>query len=197
MDGRQRHVPGSAPVSREIKYKAEDRKRKPGLMNVDFCKSTERILSEFRVKSMNPWIQPASCQQSRLLFVLENLPLHTTGLLPPINHSWSAAAYLSIVADHVHPSVATIYRLLMAPRCSLPQRIVSPSRSRLELDSWRRKWASVSFLSHQIVIWFNRFGMRHIGRLAAVNVQLTNLKEWTWSRISPSFFSRACWEQDL
>ena len=34
---------------------------------------------------------------------------HTLGLLIPINHHLNATAYLSIVADHVHPFMATMY----------------------------------------------------------------------------------------
>ena len=35
---------------------------------------------------------------------------HTLGPLIPINHRLNATAYLSIVADHVHSSMATIYQ---------------------------------------------------------------------------------------
>ncbi len=38
---------------------------------------------------------------------------HTLGLLVPIEHRLNSAAYLSIVADHVHPFMTTVYHLLM------------------------------------------------------------------------------------
>ncbi len=39
---------------------------------------------------------------------------HTLGPLVPIDHRLNATAYLSIVADHVHPFMTTVYHLLMA-----------------------------------------------------------------------------------
>ncbi len=38
---------------------------------------------------------------------------HTLGLLVPIEHRLNVTAYLSIVADHVHPFMTTVYHLLM------------------------------------------------------------------------------------
>ncbi len=38
---------------------------------------------------------------------------HTLGLLVPIEHRLNATAYLSIVADHVHLFMTTVYHLLM------------------------------------------------------------------------------------
>ncbi len=39
---------------------------------------------------------------------------HTLGPLVPIEHRLNATAYMSIVADHVHPFMITVYHLLMA-----------------------------------------------------------------------------------
>ncbi len=38
---------------------------------------------------------------------------HTLGLLVPIEHRLNTTAYLSIVVDHVHPFMTTVYHLLM------------------------------------------------------------------------------------
>ncbi len=38
---------------------------------------------------------------------------HTLGALVPIEHCLNATAYLSIIADHVHPFMTTVYHLLM------------------------------------------------------------------------------------
>jgi len=38
---------------------------------------------------------------------------HTLGLLVPIDYHLNATVYLSIVADHVHPFMTTVYHLLM------------------------------------------------------------------------------------
>jgi len=39
---------------------------------------------------------------------------HTLGPIVPIGHCLNATAYLSIVSDHVHPFMATMYHSLMA-----------------------------------------------------------------------------------
>ncbi len=39
---------------------------------------------------------------------------HTLGPLLPIEHRLNTTAYLSIVADRVHPFMTTVYHLLMA-----------------------------------------------------------------------------------
>ncbi len=39
---------------------------------------------------------------------------HTLGPLVPTEHRLNTTAYLSIVADHVHPFMTTVYHLLMA-----------------------------------------------------------------------------------
>ncbi len=38
---------------------------------------------------------------------------HTLGPLVPIEHNLNATAYLSIVADHLHSFMTTVYHLLM------------------------------------------------------------------------------------
>ncbi len=38
---------------------------------------------------------------------------HTLGLLVPIEHNLNTTAYLSIVADHVHPFMTTVYLLMI------------------------------------------------------------------------------------
>ncbi len=38
---------------------------------------------------------------------------HTLGPLAPIEHRLNATVYLSIVGDHVHPFMTTVYHLLM------------------------------------------------------------------------------------
>ncbi len=58
-------------------------------MSLDFCCDIQMVGSEFGVKNMKASIQLAH-------FV-------------PIEHSLNATAYLSIVADHVHPFMTTVY----------------------------------------------------------------------------------------
>ncbi len=61
--------------------------------------------SEFGVKNMKAWIHP--CMPCL------NFLAHF-GPVVPIEHRLNATAYLSIVADHVHPFMTTVYHLLMA-----------------------------------------------------------------------------------
>ncbi len=71
------------------------------------------LASEFVVKNMKAWIHPALPQQFRLLvvgvMVWGIFSWHTLGPLVPIEHPLNATAYLSIVADHVHPFMTTVY----------------------------------------------------------------------------------------
>ncbi len=43
------------------------------------------------------------------VMVWEIFSWHTLGPLVPIEHRLNATAYLSIVADHVHPFMTTVY----------------------------------------------------------------------------------------
>ncbi len=56
---------------------------------------------------------------------------HNLGPLVPIEHRLNTTAYLSIVADHVHPFMTTVYHLLMATS----SRIMSQSSNHLRLVS--------------------------------------------------------------
>ncbi len=48
-------------------------------------------------------------------FVIVIFSWHTLGLLAPIEHRLNPTAYLSIVADHVHPFMTTVYLLMLLP----------------------------------------------------------------------------------
>ncbi len=63
---------------------------------------------------------------------------HTLGPLVPIEHHLNATAYLSIVADHVHPFITTVYPssdVLPAGYCTISQ-----SSNHLRLVSWTWQW---------------------------------------------------------
>ncbi len=72
------------------------------------------VWSEFGVKNMKAWIHPALSQQFRMVVVVWGIfSWHTLGPLVPIEHRLIATAYLSIVADHVHPFMTTVYTYLL------------------------------------------------------------------------------------
>lgn len=61
-------------------------------------------------ESMDPTCLVTSVQASGSgATVLERFSWHTLGMIIPINHHMDTTSYLSIVADHVHPFMKTIY----------------------------------------------------------------------------------------
>ncbi len=72
------------------------------------------VESEFGVKNMKVWMDP-SCVVSTVqaagggVVVWGIFSWYTLGPLVPIEHCLNAIAYMSIVADHVHPFMTTVY----------------------------------------------------------------------------------------
>ncbi len=66
-------------------------------------------------ESMNPFCLVSTVQAAGgSVMVWGIFSWHTLGLLVQIEHRLNATVYLSIVADHVHPFMTTVYHLLMA-----------------------------------------------------------------------------------
>ncbi len=68
--------------------------------------------SEFGVKNMKAWIILPCLNGSGWCWWCNGVggfSWHTLGPLVPIEHRLNATAYLSIVADHVHPFMTTVY----------------------------------------------------------------------------------------
>ncbi len=65
-------------------------------------------------ESMDPSCLVSMVQAGGGVMVRGIFSWHTLGPLVPIEHRLNATAYLSIVADHVHPFMTTVYHLLMA-----------------------------------------------------------------------------------
>ncbi len=80
----------------------------PGLMSLDFCCDIQMVVSVFGIKnwkhgSILPCLNGSSwcwCNGVGDIFLAH---------LVPIEHCLNATAYLSIVADHVHPFMTTVY----------------------------------------------------------------------------------------
>ncbi len=75
----------------------EDWKTLPDLMSLDFCCYIQMVGSEFVIKNMKAWIHPALSQRFR----------HCLNSI--VEHCLNDTAYQSIVADHVHPFMTTVY----------------------------------------------------------------------------------------
>ncbi len=81
-------------------------------MSLDFCCDIQMVGSEFGVKNMKAWIHPALSQQVQAaggVMVWGIFYWHTLGPLLPFKHCLNTTIYLSIVADHVHPFMTTVY----------------------------------------------------------------------------------------
>ncbi len=83
----------------------------PGLINLDLCWDIQMIGSEFGVKNMKAWLYLALSQWFRLMVWWSREYFLGTFLGPfvPNEHYLNATAYLSIVDDHVHPFITTVY----------------------------------------------------------------------------------------
>ncbi len=82
----------------------------PGLMSLDFFCDIQMVGSEFGVKNMDPFCLVSTVQAGGGgLMVWGIFSWHTLGPLVPIEHCLKCTAYLSIVADHVHPFMTTVY----------------------------------------------------------------------------------------
>ncbi len=67
------------------------------------------VWSEFGIKNMKAWIPSCLVSTVQAVMVWGIFSWHTLGPLVPIEHCLNATAYLSIVADHVHPFMTTVY----------------------------------------------------------------------------------------
>ncbi len=94
-------------------YNSQLEKTLPGLMSLNFCCDIQMVGSEFAIKNMKA-VDP-SCLVSTVqvggggIMVSGIFSWHTLGHLVPIEHRLNATAYLSIVTDHVHPFMSTVY----------------------------------------------------------------------------------------
>ncbi len=82
----------------------------PALIRLNFFCNIQMVGSKFGIKNMKAWIHPATVQAGGGgLMVWGIFSWHTLGPLVPIENHLNATAYLSIVADHVHPFTTTVY----------------------------------------------------------------------------------------
>ncbi len=66
--------------------------------------------------------------------------------LVPIEHCLNTTVYLSIVADHVHPFMTTVYHLLM----TTSSRIIHHITNHLRLVSWTWQWVHFTQMSSTV-----------------------------------------------
>ncbi len=99
--------------------------------------------SEFGVKNMKAWIILPCLNGSGWWWwcngVGGGIFLAHFGPLVPIEHRLNTTVYLSIVADHVHPFMTTVYHLLMYFQ---QDNAPSQSSNHLRLVSWTWRWVN-------------------------------------------------------
>ncbi len=107
-------------------------------MSLDFCCDTQMVGSEFGVKNMVSSCLVSMVQAGGGVMVWGIFSWHTLGPLVPIEHHLNATAFLSIVAEHVHPFMTTVYTssdVLPAGQCTMSQ-----SSNHHRLVSWTWQW---------------------------------------------------------
>ncbi len=80
-------------------------------MSLDFCWNIQMVGWELGVKNMKAWIILTCLNGSGCWWCngLGDIFLAHFGPLVPIEHRLNATVYLSIVADHIHPFMTTVY----------------------------------------------------------------------------------------
>ncbi len=119
---------------------------------------------------------------------------HTLGPLVPTEHRLNATAYLSIVADHVHPFMTTVYHLLMATS----SRIMHPCHklNHLRLVSWTWQWVHFTQMastvtrsqSNRAPLGCGGTGDSHHGCAATNLQQLRDAIMSIWTKVSEECF---------
>ncbi len=105
-------------------------------MSLDFC-CIQMIGSEFGVKNMKAWIIRPCLNGSGWWWGCNGVGIFSWHTLVPIEHRLNTTVFLSIVADHVHPFMTTVYHLLMYFQ---QDNAPSQSSNHLRLVSWTWQW---------------------------------------------------------
>ncbi len=126
----------------------------PDLMSLNFCCNIQMVGSEIGEKNMKAWIHPDSTiQAGGGVMVWRIFSWHTLGPLVPTEHRLNAPAYLSIVTDHVHPFMTTVYHLLMATSSRIMHHVTKLKSSQTGfLNMTMSSLYSNGLHSHQISI---------------------------------------------
>ncbi len=120
-------------------------------MSLDFCcHSTFRCRVRIWCKeheSMDPSCLVSTVQAGAGgVMVWGIFSWHTLGPLVPIDHCLNATVYLSIVADHVHPFMTTVYPSSDATS----SRIMHHVSNHLRLVSWTWQWVHFTQMSSTV-----------------------------------------------
>ena len=99
----------------QLNWRVEDWKKNVAWSDESLFLLRQQVVgSEFN--SMEPWTPPTFFSTVQAVcdgvLMLGMFSWHTLGLLIPINNGFNATAYLTIVANHVPPFIATIPCLL-------------------------------------------------------------------------------------
>ncbi len=102
---------------------------------------------------MNPFCLVSTVHAAGGVMVWGIFSWHTLGPLVPIEQRLNATVYLSIVADHVHPFITTVYHLLMATSSRIMHHVTKSKSSQTGfLNMIMSSLYSNGLHSHQISI---------------------------------------------
>lgn len=140
----------SISVTQEQKDKAAVKLSNSGQLKIgknilDWSKDPRFLLRHNR---LNAWIWPSVWtveDHKGGVVVWGTFAWLTLIPLLPVNHSMNATEYLSILADHVHPFMTTIYHLILAT-FNIIKHSVPKQKSHLKLVPWQEVYCfSVTF----------------------------------------------------
>ncbi len=113
-------------------------------MSLDFCYFRCRVrIWRKEHESMDPSCLVSTVQAGAGGVMVGGIfSWHTLGLLVPIEHRLNTTVYLSIVSDHVHPFITTVYHLLM-----YFQQDNAPCHKAQIISDWFLKSSQTGFLN--------------------------------------------------
>ncbi len=124
-------------------------------MSLDFCCDIQMVASICRKEheSMDPSCLVSTVQAADGVMVWGIFSWHTLGPLVPFEYRLNATVYLSIVADHVHSFMTTVYHLLMATSSRIMHHVTKLKSSQTGfLNMTMSSLYSNGLHSHQISI---------------------------------------------
>ncbi len=123
----------------------------PGLMSLDFCCDIQMVESESGVKNMPCLVSTVQAGGSGVR-VWGIFSWHTLGPLVLFANCLNTTTYLSIVADHFHPFMTSVY-LLMATSSRIMHHVTKLKSSKTGfLNMTMSSLYSNNLHSHQISI---------------------------------------------
>ncbi len=161
-------------------------------MSLDFCCDIQMVGSEFGVKNMKAWIILPCLNGSGWWWWCNGVG---DIFLVPIEHRLNATDYLSIVADHVHPFMTTVYPSSDTTSNRIMHHVTKLKSSQTGFLNMTMSSLYLNGLhSHHILIHISILWNVIEWEIRIMNVQPTNLQQLRdaimsiWTKISAEYF---------